>query len=162
MGANTQRLAAILKPAVRAMAPPDEMSRKRRVDLAVGEDGRATPYAVSGVLGHNVAQWFISGTLATGNTQGIQYRVPADGVLERFDAIVKTAPTGADLLVRLRQAGHALVTVTIPAGTTSAGIGVNQAVSAGDILTLDITQVGSSVAGSNLSAFATCREERNS
>ena len=162
MRGSTERLATILAPAIAALNPPAEMKRKRRVDAAITDEGKASDHALSGSLGHFAASWYLSGTLATGNNLSSEYRVPADGVLERFDCRVKTAPTGADLKARLRLAGTAIATVVIAAGTTTGGVPVNQAVSAGDVLTIDVTQVGATVAGANLSAAATIREERRS
>jgi hypothetical protein len=155
------RVAKML-PALRAIHPPDAMQRMRRTDLAVGNDGRATPYALGASLGHLSTDWYISGTLATGTAQNKQARIVADGVIERLDITVKTAPTGADLIVQLNQNGVALGTATIAAGDTSGFLALDEPCLAGDLLTLDITQVGSTVAGSNLTATVTYREERGS
>lgn len=157
---KTEILAAIFKPAIRAIHPPERMQRARRVEAAITEDGRVSDYALSGMLGHLVATWFISGTQSVANTVGMEYRVGADGVIERFDIRVKTAPTGQALKVRINRNGVALVTATIAAGSTSTGLPVNAACNAGDVLTIDVTQVGSGTAGSSLTASATMREER--
>jgi hypothetical protein len=159
---SPNQLAAILAPAVRAIHPPESMQRMRRTDLAVGDDGRATPYALGASLGHLVASWYISGALTVAANQNMQYRIAADGVIERFDVNVKTAPTGADLVAQLNLNGVSLGTATIADGETSGYLALDEACLAGDLLTIDITQIGSTVAGSNLSATATYREERGS
>lgn len=75
--------------------------------------------------------------------------------IESLRAWINTAPTGADLIVRFNyvRAGVTTVisTVTITAATTSATTtGLSVALVAGDLITCDITQVGSSVKGSDL------------
>lgn len=72
-------------------------------------------------------------------------------------ASVGTAPTGADLLVDVNKNGVTIFTTqtnrpTITAGTNTAlAAAINVAdIASGDYLTIDIDQVGSSVAGSDL------------
>lgn len=157
---STAHFADLLMPAIRALHPPEAMQRLRRVDLAVTHDGKASDYALTDLMGHIDAWWFLPSTIGVGINQSTEWRVSADGVVERFDIRVKTAPTGAALIAVLRRTSVVISTVNIAAGTFAAGLSVNQNVSAGDILTIDISQVGSTVAGANLSAFATIREER--
>lgn len=160
MRGNTERIAALLAPAIRAIHTPEAVRRAKRVEAAIADDGSLSDYAANSSLGHGVATWYISGTIATGNQQGMIFRVPADGRITRFDLNIKTAPTGADLKVRLRRNNIVMTTATIPASSTSGGFAVNLAINAGNTLTIDVTQVGSSVAGSNLTISVTYREER--
>lgn len=157
---TTNSLAAILAPAVRAIHTPEAMQRLRRVDLAVTDDGRSSDYALPTLIGHLVADWYIVGTLVVGTTQNKQYRIAVDGTIERFDLNVKIAPVGADLIAQLNQNGVSLGTATIADGTLAGSLALDAPCVAGDLLTIDITQIGSTVAGSSLSAFATYREER--
>jgi hypothetical protein len=159
MRGNTEQLAVLLRPVTEAIHPPESMKRKRRTDAALQDDGRVSPYALSGAI-HHAAQWFVSGTRSVADNIGMEYRVPADGRLERFDVRLKTAPSGADFKCRLNRNGIAIGTATIAAGATTGGIALNEACNAGDILTIDVTQVGSGTAGANLSAACTHREER--
>ena len=74
------------------------------------------------------------------------------GTFGTFDMYVKTAPAGAALNVQINKNGSSIGTGTIADGATS---GTGQALSstsfsAGDYLTVDITQIGSSTAGEDL------------
>lgn len=157
---NTERLAAMLRPVARAIHRPEDIRRQRRVDAAITDDGRASGYALAGSLGRLAATWYVAGTLAVTTNAGLEYRVPADGVIERFDCSVKTAPTGQAVKVRLRRSGQTVATATIPAGAKTGGTAVLAACSAGDVLTIDVAQVGSGTAGANLSVTCAHREER--
>lgn len=68
--------------------------------------------------------------------------------------IVQTAPTGADIICTVKILGGATIgTLTIPDGTTSGSLDLSGSpvpVAIGDFLELDVTQIGSSVAGSKL------------
>lgn len=73
----------------------------------------------------------------------------------RFD--VKSAPTGAGLIASLYQAGVLWLTLTIPDGLTTIAASGGQLVSAGAIVAgriwrLDITQVGSTFPGADITA----------
>lgn len=73
--------------------------------------------------------------------------------LTEIHARAGTAPTGSGLTIAVRKNGVALTggTVTIAAGATSgATTGLSLALAAGDILTYDITAIGSTVAGSDI------------
>jgi hypothetical protein len=66
-------------------------------------------------------------------------------------ALVKQAPAGAAINVIVRDAGNAIGTVTIAAGATSGSVTLSSgSVSAGDLLTIDITTVGTTFPGSDL------------
>lgn len=66
---------------------------------------------------------------------------------------VGTAPTGAGLTVAFKKNGVQFTTVTIPAGIASGSVtGLSEGFVAGDVLTWDVTGVGSTVAGSDLAA----------
>lgn len=65
-------------------------------------------------------------------------------------ARVGTAPTGAAVLVTFKADGVSLGTVTIAAGATSGQTVVNKALTEGQILTWDVTQIGSTIAGADL------------
>lgn len=63
-----------------------------------------------------------------------------------------TAPQGADFILVLRKNGSVLQTATVPAGQQTSGyITISPGtVSAGDYFTVDVTQVGSTAAGEDL------------
>ena len=74
------------------------------------------------------------------------------GTFGTFDMYVKTAPSGAALTVTVNKNGSSIGTGTIADGATS-GLGQSlspTSFSAGDYLTVDITQIGSSTAGEDL------------
>jgi hypothetical protein len=82
-----------------------------------------------------------------------RYLVFRSGTLVRGAATVSTAPTGANLIVVIKKNGVTVLTLTIVAGTTSSGIqtpGSPVTLVSGDILSVDITQVGSSTPGANV------------
>jgi len=113
----------------------------------------------------------VSGTLATsGTASGLVWRAPRAGKLTGVVGQVGAAPTGATLILDVKRvvagsaptaAGTSVFTVagrkpTI--GTSAfastlngtAGVPNNQDFAAGDYLRVEVQQVGSSVAGSNL------------
>ena len=99
----------------------------------------------------------MAGTL--GVTTGTQY-LPVDGTytITGVRLAVGTAPTGANLIVDIKKNNVTIFTTqanrpTVTAGTTSAGPGAAPDVtslSAGDLLSVDIAQVGSTAPGANL------------
>jgi hypothetical protein len=70
---------------------------------------------------------------------------------------VGVAPTGADLIGVFKLNGVALCTVTVTAGTNTgvATVFTPTTIADGDYITFDVTQVGSTVAGSDLTAQIT-------
>lgn len=101
--------------------------------------------------------WFLpDAALATGTDKSatIVYRGP-DLTLVRWDLRAKTAPTGAALIIDINVAGTSIWNTTqanrptIAAGATS-GTGTafdTTTLSAGNVLTLDVDQIGSTIAG---------------
>lgn len=88
---------------------------------------------------------------------------PFDMTIIGVKAKVLTAPTGADLILDIHKNGTTLYATqanrpTITAGETSETATLPDVVeiSAGDILSLDIDQVGSTVVGANLVVDVEC------
>jgi hypothetical protein len=108
-------------------------------------------------LTFSLTSFFKTGTLAT--TTGTQ-RLPIDGTYTIVGTrlMVGTAPTGADVMVDVNKNGTTIYSTqanrpTITAGTNAGGPGTTPDVTslaAGDYLTVDIDQIGSTVAGSDL------------
>ena len=67
-----------------------------------------------------------------------------------IEAYVGTAPVGANLIAQIKKDGVAVDTVTIAAGTTSGLTTSTTSYTQGEALTVDITQIGSTTAGSDL------------
>lgn len=109
--------------------------------------------------------WFVSDTLSTGTYKSAILTSPWAGTIQKAFAFVGTAPTGASIIVDINKGttttnGTTIWStqanrLTITAGTTSATQTAfnTTAVSANDILSIDIDAIGSSVAGSNLTVM---------
>jgi hypothetical protein len=108
-------------------------------------------------LTFSLAAFSKSGTLAV--AAGTQ-RMPVDGTYTIVGTrlMVGTAPTGANLIIDVNKNGTTIYTTqanrpTITASANSGGPGVTPDVTAlvaGDYLTIDVDQVGSTIAGSDL------------
>lgn len=112
---------------------------------------------ISGVYTRQ-ALWYIAGTLSTGTnkSQEVVYRGPT-GTIKRADAHVKTAPVGADLLIDINIDGTTIWStqanrVKCADGATSGTqTSFNTAsITDGQILTVDIDQIGSGTAGAGV------------
>jgi hypothetical protein len=99
----------------------------------------------------------IGGPVATGASVTPLYVLPVRGMLVQVTAIAKTAPAGADLIVDLLADGTSL----LPAGhlhlldgqtqaDSTSFASSPQAVAAGQVLSLDVLQVGSTTAGKDV------------
>jgi hypothetical protein len=95
----------------------------------------------------------ITGYLAIQTNAAPAIVVDADRSVRDIYAIVNTAPTGAAIILQINRNGAAYVSVQIPAGATisnvAGGFGL-PALRAGDQLSLNITGVGTTVPGSDL------------
>lgn len=79
------------------------------------------------------------------------FRVPADTTLRAVYVNVGTAPTGSALTVLVKRSGTTVATVNVAASATSgSSTGLSLALAKGDLLTTDISAVGSTVAGSDV------------
>jgi hypothetical protein len=104
-----------------------------------------------------VATFAQSGTLTVGTGVG-RYRVEANAVILGVEAMVNTAPTGAAIVLDCNKNGTTIYTTqsSRPTIAISANSGAQvappdvTALVAGDYLTIDVDQIGSSVAGANL------------
>lgn len=102
--------------------------------------------------------WFVSGTVATGTEQGPTFHLDAAYTAVAVWLHVKTAPTGAALIVDINEAGTTLFS-TNPQIAISATTGGGSAVFSDTALadnaeiTFDVDQVGSTVAGADLTVI---------
>ena len=91
-----------------------------------------------------------NGTLYVLNGSARWY-APRAVTIQSMAAYVQTAPVGSSLELRVNKNGSSIQTPTITTGNTSGSLtGLSDTMNAGDYLTVDITAVGSSTAGSNL------------
>lgn len=94
-----------------------------------------------------------TGVCSVANDVAALVITPKSGSFSSCYVRCKTAPTGAALTGRINKNGVQVATFSISAGAQNqTQTGLSIAFSAGDYFTLDITQIGSSVAGSSLSA----------
>jgi hypothetical protein len=92
-----------------------------------------------------------SGPLLVVNGKG-RFTFPVAGTIVGWSASVSTPPTGSGLNLRLNRNGSSLDTGTIAAAAFNlAQRPLTQAVAAGDHVTVDITAVGSTTPGQDLS-----------
>ena len=94
------------------------------------------------------------GTLAVTTGLG-RYYMESAGTLTKIRASVGTAPTGANLIVSVLENGISVGTATITAGTFTGTTTLSSTYAAGDYFTINITQVGSTVAGTDLTVTLT-------
>lgn len=101
--------------------------------------------------------FFISGTPSVANDLSWNPRSPQAVTCVKTWAYCKTAPTGATLIMSIYNVTQAAVvgTVSIVASATTghSTTYTTPAIAAGDVLRLDITQIGSTIAGANISVI---------
>lgn len=99
-------------------------------------------------------QFTLSGTITVADDQTPYWVAPKNGTFTVAYARIKTAPTGQALKIRVKKNGVAVTginTLDISAGAQNANAtGLSISYVAGDYFSIDITQVGSTVAGANL------------
>ncbi len=124
------------------------------VDGRTGTVSLSDRYDPIGQYQHAPAVFSKAGTLveAVGKAR---WPVPVDLTISEVRAVVDTAPLGADLILQLRvvhsDTSVEVVTLTIAQATFSAGVAsVGIALAVGDYLNLDIIQVGTEIAGWDL------------
>ncbi len=106
----------------------------------------------------------VTGTLATGTSLTATLVVPATLTIVKAYVVVKTAPTGAAIIVDINKNGTSLWSVTpgnrvqIADGATTGyqTIFDTTALAEGDLLTIDLDQVGSTTSGVDLTIELKC------
>lgn len=115
----------------------------------------------TGPRGESMVTYGKAGPLVT-SVGSIRYRFPFAATIVGVSLAVGTAPTGASIICDVNKNGTTIFTTqanrpTILAGAFNTAAEVTNmnvtSVAAGDYLTFDIDQVGSTVSGANLSAF---------
>lgn len=91
-----------------------------------------------------------------------RYYVESNATISTVRAAVGTAPTGTSLIVDVNKNGTTIYgtqanrpTIAVSANTATGGTASVTSLAAGDYLTVDIDQVGSTVAGSDLTVIIT-------
>ena len=109
--------------------------------------------------------WYLDGSVNTGDGQSATIRVPFSGTITRADIYVGTAPVSQSIIINIRKNGTdiwteppsadqrlAMTTAGTPVNTTTFNV---TSVTAGDYFNLDVDQIGSGTAGSNLTVELT-------
>lgn len=131
-----------------------------RIDVPASDtaitNSQITDYRSLFQLGGGVGgiQFTIQGTVTVADDQTPYWVAPKNGTFTVAYARIKTAPTGQSLNMRVKKNGVAVTginTLNISAGAQSANAtGLSISYVAGDYFSIDITQVGSTVAGADL------------
>jgi len=105
----------------------------------------------------------ITGTLATGTDKAPTLLAPCTLTISKVKVVVKTAPTGAALIVDVNKNGTTIFTTqggrpSIAAGdlTDDSDTPDVTALAETDKITIDIDQVGSTIAGADLTVEVVC------
>ena len=106
----------------------------------------------------------ITGTLTTGTNLTPALIVPGAYTIQKAYAYVKTAPTGATILIDINVNGTSIwnsdqnnrLTIAASAQTGSQTIFDTTALQDFDVLTVDVDQVGSTIAGADLTVELKC------
>lgn len=109
-------------------------------------------------------QLAVTGALATGTNQTPAIIIPRTLTITKAYAYVKTAPTGASLIIDINKDGTSIwnstqanrLTVAAAAQTDTETSFDTTSLVEGSIITLDIDQVGSTVSGSDLTVALKC------
>jgi hypothetical protein len=108
----------------------------------------------------------VTGTLTTGTDKAPTILAPCTLTITKVKVVVKTAPTGAALIVDVNKNGTTIFTTqgnrpTIAIGDTTADSGTPDvtALAETDKLTIDIDQIGSTVAGADLTVEVVTTQE---
>lgn len=129
---------------------------------SIGKDGTSGTNGTNGVSNLQVVPFTMTGSLAV-KSGGSRWVVPQNATITSVYAAVGTAPTGASVIVDVNVNGTTIFTTqgnrpTIVIGSNYSGVVTNMnmtSVGAGQYITVDVDQVGSTVAGADLSVFVT-------
>ncbi|QQG43387.1 MAG: hypothetical protein HYW45_04325 [Candidatus Daviesbacteria bacterium] len=133
--------------------------------LALDNNAKVPSSALPTAAVNRAFPWYVSGSLATGVNFGPRYVVPQNLTIIKCWLIVRTAPTGADIIIDINKNGSTIWSTQanrgkIVAGSTNGNTTTFNITSLapGDFLDLDIDQVGSSVAGVDLTVVLECSQ----
>lgn len=140
-------------PVVHLIAGPGITIDAEEVDA----QGIEVTFSGAGGVGHEVATFAKAGSLSVGVGSG-RFTMPGAGFLIGVDAAINTAPTGASLICDVNKNGTTVFTTQANRPTILASAFAPAAVAIPDVLsfsardyfTVDIDQVGSTIAGSDL------------
>lgn len=152
-GSPTAASDSAVQTAVGASNPWKELGQIA-VDAAVTSivNAKITDKRSQFLIGGGVggATFGVHGTLLVANDMTLYWVAPKAGTFTSIIARVKTAPSGAALQLRINKNGVQVTTLSISSGSTSATGSISISFAQGDYFSLDITQVGSTANGANL------------
>jgi hypothetical protein len=106
--------------------------------------------------------FFVPGTPSVANDLSWNPTSPEAVTAVKGWVHVKTAPTGADLIIRIYNVTQSrdVCSITVAAGAIDGNNSsmTNAAIAAGDVLRCDVTQIGSTVAGANATVVLECSQ----
>ena len=121
----------------------------------LNEELRKLKSDIDGVSSTRILMWYYSGAVATGTNVSARILVRFDATIINATAYVKTAPTGADMIIDINLNGTTLWAsdkLTISDGDNdgeTSSFDITE-ITTDDVFTLDIDQIGSGTAGANL------------
>ena len=124
------------------------------VNAVIGAQGPTGATGATGPTGSMNIAYTQQGPLSV--TTGLtRYYFENSGTITKIRASVGTAPTGSSLIVEVFENGVSIGTATITAGSFTGTTTISNAVALGDYVTVSITQVGSTVTGTDLTVSLT-------
>lgn len=123
--------------------------RLRRIAGLLSTSGEAGGASVSsGASGLLLA---VPGTLSVRSNAAPLVKLASSRRIAQLVALLKRAPSGAGITLRLQAGGAEVASVAIAAGATAGEASVSATIGAETLVTLDITGVGSVFPGADLS-----------
>lgn len=136
---------------------PDDLERLlnerlRRIAGLVG----ATSTGAGGQTSTSAASLMLTvpGTLSVRSSAAPLVKLASSRTVTKLVALVKQAPGGAGIVLRLLAGGAEIASATVADGATSGEASVSGTIPAETLVTLDITSVGSVFPGADLTVLA--------
>ena len=115
-------------------------------DVTVNSINTSSGKAIDGILEKS---YTIPGILKI-LTGSVRWWIPTNIKLSSIICSVTTAPTGANIILTIKKNGVAATTATLAAGTSTQTTPATLTLVKGDYITVDVSQVGTPVSGSDL------------
>ena len=133
--------------------------------LTTGQHGTLADGSHSNAKVTTTLSFAIVGTLTVGIDKAPTILAPCTLTIVKVKLVVKTAPTGAAIIIDVNKNGTTIFTTQanrpqIAAGATQGDSGTPDvtALAEGDKLTIDIDQIGSTIAGADLTVEVVCTQ----
>jgi hypothetical protein len=114
-----------------------------------------------------ILAWYIPGDAEVGTNKSAYLTVPFSGQIIKAVAYAKTAPTGATLIFDINKNGTTIwgnqtnrVTIAISGNSGTSTSFTTASVVDGDYFTIDIDQIGSTIAGADMTVELYIKEAR--